>query len=283
MTGIDWQSLAVAALGAFFGALGAQIISSRYQTKQAVVVELNNVRATLTLCFSICNRFISLKRQLVRPMRNDYVQARQEYDDFNERAKTYVGPPRLIYELPADLKTFSMPAIPTAMLERELFEKISISGRALHAAIDLLGAIDGLEKSIGLRNDLIAEIHKRSPVPGQALTEMYFGIPTADGVTDERFSGSVIGIFDQTDDCIFFSHLLSKDLTIYGRQLRRRYAWRYRLRVPKIQGADWTIAEQQGLIPPDALYADWLRGFKAQRLTKWARLKAWLAIRQKLT
>ncbi len=273
-----FATLMTGAFGAFFGALGAQVITSRYQTKQSVVAELNSVRAALMLCFSICNRFVSLKRQLVLPMRNRYVQARQGYDQFAEQAKVHVGPPPLVHELPADLQTIPPVTLPSAILERQLFERISISGRALAAAVDLLGAFDGLKKTIGDRNDLIAELHKRSPIPPKELTELYFGITTADGVTDERFSATVDGIFRQTDDCIFFSRLLADDLTDYGRRLRRRYAWRYRLHIPKFVVADWSIAERQGLMPAATEYADWLRGFKT-RTTRVGRMWAWVKLR----
>ncbi len=273
-----FATLMSGAFGAFFGAVGAQVITSRYQTKQSVVAELNNVRAALMLCFSICNRFVALKRQLVLPMRNRYVHARQEYDLFKEQAQVHVGPARLVYELPADFRTISPVTLPSTILERQLFEKISISGRALAAAVDLLGAFDGLKKSIGDRNDLIAELHKRSPLPAKELTELYFGITTADGATDARFSATVENIFRQTDDCILFSRLLAGDLTDYGRRLRRRYAWRYRLRVPKFVAADWSIAERQGLMPEAAEYPDWLRGFKT-RTTWFGRAWAWLRLR----
>ena len=273
-----FATLMSGAFGAFFGALGAQVIASRYQTKQSVIAELNSVRAALLLCFSICNRFVSLKRQLILPMRNRYVQARQEYEQFSAQAQVHVGPPPLVYELAADLQTLPPLTLPTAVLERQLFEKISISGRALAAAVDLLGAFDGLKKTIGDRNELIAELHERSPIPPQELTELYFGITTADGVTDQRLSAAIEGIFRQTDDCIFFSRLLADDLVEYGRRLRRRYAWRYWRRIPKVVAADWSIAERQGLMPAAAEYADWLRGFKT-RTTWLGRIWAWLRLR----
>src|SRR5262249_49321540 len=152
-----------------------------------VVEELNAVRAALLLCFAISNRYIMLKGQHVRPMRNRYEQVRQEHDEFLERARTHRGPPPLAHDFHADLQTITPVLAPIQVLERYVFEKISIQGRALAAAVDLVGAIDGLEKAIAYRNDLIAQIHKESPVRPDLLAEQYFGLRNANGVIDERF------------------------------------------------------------------------------------------------
>jgi hypothetical protein len=262
-------TLASAAFGAFAGAW----INNRIQTKRTVVEELNAVRAALVLCFSISNRFISLKRQHVRPMRNRYVQARQEHDEFKERARTYRGPPPLVYNFRADLQTMTPVIAPIQVLERYVFEKISIRGRALAAAVDLVGAIDSLEKAIAYRNDLIAEVRKESPVQPDLLAERYFGLTNANGVTDERFKMNIEAIYNQTDDCIFFSRVLADDLLTYGNRLRRKNARKYRLGIPKLKGADWSRAQGQGLLPSDEAYASWLGGFKKEP-TRWQRLVA---------
>jgi len=235
---MDWQSLSetagqfvasgffdtmvVAALGAFFGAWGAQRVISRNQTKQAMITELNSVNAALALCFSICNHFISLKLQHVRPMRDKYTQAKQALDQFLEAAKTHKGPQQIGYTFEADLRTISPVKVPTEILERHVFEKISARGRAPIAAVSLVGAIDGLDKSIKYRNDLIAEFQK-APLPShEERAKMYFGLRTAAGVIDERFPSTVEGIYAQTDDCIFFSRILADDLLEYGTKLRVR-------------------------------------------------------------
>jgi hypothetical protein len=163
--------------------------------------------------------------------------------------------------------------VPIQVLERYVFEKISVRGRALAAAVDLVGAIDGFDKSVKYRNDLIAEIGKESPVQADLLMERYFGLRNANGVTDERFKVSLEAIYNQTDDCIFFSRILAADLLTYGNRLRQKNAWKYRLGVPKLKGVDWSTAEGQGLLPSDEAYASWLGGFRAER-TRWQRIVA---------
>jgi len=270
-----FDTVVAAAFGAFFGAWGAQVIISRNQTKQAVIAELNSVSAALMLCFSICNRFVSLKKQHVRPLRDQYMGAKRALDDFLEAAKTHTGPQPPVFEFSLDLRTITPVKVPTEMLNRSLFEKISIRGRALAAAVDLVGAIDGLDKTIRYRNDLIEEVQKGPPLSHEERAQKYFGQKTEEGIIDERFPSSVEGIYVQTDDCIFFSRILADDLFEYGMKLRNRYAWKFRLRTPKLSEADWSIAEKDGLIPPTEQYKNWLQGFK-KRPTTFNRLTIWV-------
>jgi hypothetical protein len=230
--------------------------------------------AALMLCFSICNRFVSLRKQIVQPMHDRYVQLQQEYDEYQKALKAHRGPPALVFDFRADLQTISAMKLPTEILERHVFEKISISGRALAAAVDLVGAIDGLDRSIKLRNNLIEEIQKAS-FPHKELLEKYLGLRTAADAIDEKFCASVDAIYRQTEDCIFFSRILADDLFEYGKKLRRRYAWKFRLGTPKLSKADWSMSERAGLIPTTEQYAAWLKGFR-KTPTKLGRLTAWI-------
>jgi hypothetical protein len=248
-------TLVTAAFGAFAGAWAA----NRIQTKRAVVTELNSVHAALVLCFSISNRYVSLKKQHVKGLHDRYIVAQQAH-----QRHVAAGGPR-VFELHADLQTITPVTVPTEVLQRYVFEKISISGRALAAAVDLVGAIDGLNTAIKYRNDLVMEFQKASPIPPSILAERYLGLRNADGATDERVRANVEAIYNQTDDCIFFSQILANDVLVYGKKLRRRYAWQFRLRTPKFSGADWTEARQAGLIPSDKQYENWLKGFKKTR------------------
>jgi hypothetical protein len=265
------QALFGGAFGALFGAWGAQLVISRGQRKQAIITELNSVRSARVLSFAIANRFMSLKRQHVRPMRNRFVQERQLYDAFVEQAATYVGPPTILFEFRVDLQTISPIDVPIRVLEKYVFERISLNARPLAAAVDLVGAIDGLAQSIERRNSLIAEIQQGPRIESLALAKRYFGILNDEGIVDQRFADSVDAIFKQTDDCIFFAKLLGEDLLPIGAKLRRRAGFLRRFRIAKFRPVDWTIAEQANLIPPNDQYADWLRGF-VRPPTFWQRL-----------
>jgi hypothetical protein len=213
------------------------------------------------------------------PMSARYEQAQREYKKFALKKRLRVGPDLPVFELHADLQTLTPPKMPAELLERCVFEKITIRGRALASAVDLIGAIDGLEKSIKYRNDLIAEIQKLSPVPPKLLAEKYLALKNEDGIIDEKFRASLTAIVNQTDDCIFFSQILADDLLTYGKRFRRKHSIGLRLGLPKLQQADWSVAKAHGLIPPAKLYASWLSGFK-ERKSPWKRFASWVSKRR---
>jgi len=257
---------------AAFGVLAGAWINSRIQTRKSVVEELNAIRAALSLCFSITNRFVNLKLQYVRSTRDRFAQDRQEYEEFKERARTHKGPPQLVYEFRGDLRTLSPITVPIQVLERCVYEKISVSGRALAALSDFTSAIDGLKESTKYRNEWIEEVRKEQ-LPDDLLAERYFGLINPTGMTDQRFKGNIEAIYSQTDDCIFFPLILAEDLSKRGNQLRRKNRWKYWFGLPKTMKADWSTARAQGLILKDDECALWLGGFKEEP-TRWQRIRA---------
>ena len=165
-------TLAAAAFGAFAGGW----VNSRIQTKKAIVTELNGVGATAMLCFSICNSAIGLKRQFITPMRDAYARARHERVQAALAAKYRAGQNVFNYQL--DLKIIMQPKMPTELLERYIFDRVSIRGRGLAAAVQLVASIDGLGKTIKFRNDIIEEFHKAN-YDEKTRAEKYFGLQTA--------------------------------------------------------------------------------------------------------
>lgn len=258
-------TLASAAFGAFAGAW----INSSIQAKKTAVAELNNVNSAIALCISMCNNSLAFKRQFVAPMHEAYERVRKEHDKTIAARREAQNAP---FGARAELQTLMPLKLPTEALERYVFEKISIRSRALAAAVQLVGSIDGLANAIESRNELIAEF-RETPVD-QRLAK-YLGLGSAEGVVDHRYRATVAGIFDQTNDCIFFSRTLAEDLLKYGRRLRRRHHRRFRFGLPKLDQLDWSRAEAGGLMPGAELYKPWLDGFKAAP-SSWSRLIAWL-------
>jgi chaperonin GroES len=258
-------TLASAAFGAFAGAW----INSRIQAKKTAVAELNSVNSAIALCVSMCNSSLAFKRQFVAPMHEAYERVRKEYDKTIAARREGLNAP---FNPRAELQTLMLPKMPTEAFERYVFEKISIRGRALAAAVQLVGSIDGLANAIKTLNELIAEF--RETPPDQRLAK-YLSLRSAEGVVDDRYRAAVAGIFDQTNDCIFFSRILAEDLLKYGHRLRVRYHRRFRFGLPKLDQADWSKAETAGLMPSAELYKAWLDGFKPAP-SSWRRLIAWL-------
>lgn len=255
-----WFEPSVSSLaGALFGAWGAQIAINRGQRRQAVTSELNSVNSALGLSFSMTNTFMGLKRQHVRPQADAFAKLEQSFEKF-EKARQ-AGPGPHVFEFIADWKTLGPPKVPIGTFEQLLFDKLSLKGRGMQAAVQLIAAVDGLENSMRERNDLIAEMCAEGQ-DKETVLYRYLGLP-ANGVTDARNKEYVVAITAQTDDCIFFSKLFFDDLVAYGRRLRRWGKWwSWFLWLPKVQGnVNWSKAKDDGLLPPDEAYKLWLVGF----------------------
>jgi hypothetical protein len=242
----NFATIVAGGFGAFFGAVGAQFIISRGQNRQAVVGELNNINAAVSLCTAVCNGFLGLKRQHAAA-----IGTRFEADLEAHRRGQVVQ---------FDLQTLSPVHSPIEQLERLAYEKISIRGRGIAAAVELGAAIRYLSISIAYRNELIEEFRKE-PLSEQEKINRYFGLQVQ-RVADQRFASNVKAICAQTDDGIFFSRILADDLVSYGARLRKRHRRKYLKPLPKIGAVDWSYAENLGLMPPRKAYKVWLRRFK---------------------
>jgi len=194
------DTLIAGAFGAFAGAVGAQVIISRGQNKQSLLSELNSVSAALMLSRSICNSFVSLKRQYVRPLQLAFEAANQQYERSLQTGQAL--------QIRSDLETFYSPRTPTDALETLVFEKIALRGRGLASAVQLVGAIEALDKIIEQRNSLINDFRVAAPMTLQTYAAKYLGMRDAHGVTDDRYPATLRGLGVLTDDCIFFSQLL---------------------------------------------------------------------------
>jgi hypothetical protein len=255
------KTAATAAFGLVIGAW----LTGRAQAKRRMIEELNALRAATAVCFSITNRALSLKRQIVRPMKERHDQAVAAFQTHQKG----------LLELALDLQTVSQLKFPSDVLERLVFEKTNIGEKGLAVSVALSGAIDDLRNSIGLRNELISEFREqREKMTELQRIELYVGVPRT-GEIDRRFGQNVQALYSQTDDCIFFSMLLADELRKYNNAVHSRNRFRFRLGRSKLLPADWTIAREAKLIPDESAYADWSRGFRRPPTT-WERLVGWI-------
>ncbi len=76
------------------------------------------------------------------------------------------------------------------------------------------------------------------------------------------------GLQNLTDDVIFFSHLLCKDLTIHGNKVLDKYKSQFKGTLENIHAIELSHEKTAGLIPSDEQYSDWLSGFQTQKQDK---------------
>lgn len=154
-----------------------------------------------------------------------------------------------------------MQRVPIEVLEAQVFEKLSVDGRPLALTAAIAGSLSNLDEALSKRNGLIAEFKSLQDAERAA---MYLGTTLPDGNVSTEYPDSVVGAYKYVDDIIFFSKLLCEDLHKHGIRLKNTHERKYGKGKQKVTEADFSLAEERGLLPDEAEYSDWLRGFVYQ-------------------
>lgn len=118
--------------------------------------------------------------------------------------------------------------MPIEILEKNAYEKISIKGRPLALISTIANSIETLRSSLDYRNSLIDKFKRLFPtIPEKSRLDYYFGFPLPGDSVNQEYFDSMKGIYQYTDDVIFFSSLLCDDLKLHGEALRKSYRKTY--------------------------------------------------------
>lgn len=253
-------SILGALAGAFFGAWGAQKISERSKRKDDLAKEIRNTNAAIALAFASTSTFIALMRQHVKPLKDRFDNKFIEYACLQTRIRVFRLPQQKPFELQFDFRSLTEVTPPLDTLKSQIFEKISLVGRPLILISVLQQSADGLVSCIRDRNSLLANYRARLARGNPELVYDYFGLPKPDGGTDQVYFDLLNAIYSQTEDGIFFSNLLAKDLIAHGDRIAAQYREEFGKGGPTINKP---IYHQYALdlIPPDGQYADFVSGF----------------------
>ncbi|MFZ1960036.1 MAG: hypothetical protein WAU63_02125 [Methylovirgula sp.] len=238
--------------GAFGGAWGAQRIAERSKDRAELLKELRNTNAAIVVAFSICNTLISAKKQHVKSLKENFEKARSDLIESQTRGG--------IFAFQADFRTLPEIDLPLAILQAQIFEKLSLEGRGLMLMTTLVQSVGGLNAAILRRNQLI-ELYKRNSLPRPVLPSLYFGLAQNDGHIDQEYPDLISAIYTQNDDSIFFSQLLCNDLIEHGEKIFGSYEKQFGNGAPRISKPDFSKAEKAELMPPTGNYTDWLNMF----------------------
>jgi hypothetical protein len=262
-----FTAIAGSCAGAFAGAWAAQRIAARGKEKDEFLAEIRNTSAATIVALSICNSFLSIKKQHVKRLKDTFEKQKADYLDRVQKyragqlAPNDTAPPILF-----DLQTLVLPpfALPLEALRHQLFEKISlVNRRPLMLAVSLSETVDGLNTSITNRNRLIAS-YQEAGLSADDLLPLYFGLPQGhDHVINQTYPALIDAIYRQTDDGVFYSMLLCEDLYAHNVELAARFKKRFGRAAPDtMDKPDFTTPASEGLIPNEADYADWLTLFR---------------------
>jgi hypothetical protein len=245
--------------GALGGALGAQHIIERTNRRAELLRELRNTNAAIMIGFSIVNAALALKKQHVQPMYEQFAAHKAALAKFNaDRAAGQLAQGAQ-FPFVADLRSFPHPILPIETLKGLLFEKISAQGRALALLSVIEQSLVGVREAV-LRRDALTQRFQSGEIPNQQVPFYYFGLPLPSG-TNQEYPDLIAAIHEYLDDLGFFAVLLCEDLVAHGESVRTTFTEKFGKDAPKVSTVDFSGPREAGLLPPEANYADWLKGF----------------------
>lgn len=242
--------------GAFAGAYGAQRIAERAKFRDQLLKEMRVTNTVITLSFGIANSLLALKKQHVMPLIKDFDTEKAAFFEFDTKFKQGLISRTSEYHFRANLMSLSLQHLPVDILQKEIFEKLSLSGRPISLATTLSQTLHNLQSSLAGRNQQI-ESYKANGI----TAEKYFGLPN-NGQVDEMYSSLMKAIYMQTDEGIFYSHLLCQDMNKHGKDLLKRFNKHFKNGAPTISNVDFSASEIEGLMPDAKNFSDWFTAFR---------------------
>lgn len=265
--------------GAYFGAWAAQRNAERSKLRDELKKEIREVNSALVVTASVVNVSSALKKQYIKPLKDSYDNDCQRFETY--KAKSKAGIPQPPFKLQANFLSLQELTPPIGALKDIVMGKLSATGRALAALSALTEALESLNYSITKRNDLMERIKVGDLPPGAQAHHMYFGIPYAPDQCNGEYGGYIEALSLHTDSSIFFGVKLFQDLEQHGARLAKKHKEKFGGSAPSITSADWSKGSEEGMIPKDEEYENWLSGFTEKNNDEASKtVKAWRQLKE---
>ncbi len=256
-------SLLGAAAGACLGVVVATRLVRQRQRREELATEIRSTNVATMVALSICHKVLSLKRMHVLPLSTKFATDMAAWNEFVRQRRTGERQGNTPPPLSIDLRTVPSLTFPVVTLQRQLFDKITLSGRSLALMTTLSETAGWLTNANAKRNELIDQIRRLPNAAG--VSQIYFGAPSAAGVSDAAYPEAVASVVGYTDDLIYFSSTLANDLAAHGLALRAAWVKEFGAKhVPEVTAVDFAAARSNGLMPDASKYAEWLAGLDRQ-------------------
>jgi hypothetical protein len=253
-------SLLGAAAGACTGAAVATRLVARRQRRDDLAAEIRSTNVATMVALSICHKALGLKRGHVLPLAERYASDRAGFIEFARQRRTGERQGNAAPPVVLDPRAVPSLTFPIVTLQRLLFDKISMFGRSLALMTTLSETAGWLTNANAKRNELLDRAH-RIANPAE-LAQFYFG-GSAPATRD--YPDTLQAVVDRTDELIFFSATLCHDLAAHAQSLRQAWTREFGVRdLPEITAVDFTAARQNGLMPAEERFAEWLAGLDRQ-------------------
>ncbi len=255
-------SLLGAAAGACAGAVLATRLVARRQRREELGAEIRSSNVATMVALSICHKALSLKRTHVLPLTTRFQADIAVWNEFVRQRRTGERQGNAAPSIAIDARVVPSLAFPIVTLQRLLFDKISLSGRALALMTTLSETAGWLTNANARRNELLEQIGRLPP--GADAAQAYFGTSASHG-TGTDYPGTVASVASHTDELIYFSATLASDLAAHAHALRATWTKEFgRRHAPEATAVDFTAARQNGLMPEDGKFAEWLASLDRQ-------------------
>jgi hypothetical protein len=251
---VFFGAVAGSLFSSFAGAYGAQRIAERGKAREELLKEIRATNTALIVAFGICNSLLAMKKQLAKPMKERFDSGKANCLGLMEERKAGLIPPNTIFRFNADLQSLPKVLLPVDILQRQAFESLSLVGRPVALVTTLRQTVEALNESIEMRNrwiDAVKETGKEVPV------EIYFGLPYGGGHINLELANYIEAIHAHTEGGIHFGYLLCRDLREHGLEARKQFQKSFRGEGPRINEPLFKRAEEEGLMPDPAQFADW--------------------------
>ena len=154
---------------AFAGAWGAQFIAERSRKSSETLKALRGANAAITTAHSISNKCLSAKKTHIKSLKESLEKQKSEFNQFEEDRKNGLITGPLIFQFKADLQELPLLVLPIELLEKLVFEQISVNSRTLSLTISLVDSLQSLNISIRNRNEFIEELREKVHIVGYDL------------------------------------------------------------------------------------------------------------------
>ncbi len=250
-------SFASALAGAYAGAAAAQRQIERSRNREELLKELRSTNAAVMVSFTICNTALGVKKQLVLPLYERFIQDRAAFLAFLEQRRTGQRQGNAPFVFTADLHEFQAPVLPTETLKHLVFDRISAFGKPLGLVSLVENAAIGLGAAVAKRSRLIERFAEHRP-PESEWPWHYFGERLQSGHTHKEYADLVEVMHSYTNDVIFFSAQLCGELVEHGKAVRTGFNKRFGKGAPHVSEPDFSGPRKTGLFPPESDYSSWL-------------------------
>lgn len=150
------------------------------------------------------------------------------------------------FKFDVDLKILLPQVTALPMLEKLMYERLSLSGGAVNLFSLMAQSYGNLNSALASRTQQIEELRLKKVKDPQELAAVYFGLSDEQGHTDTRFRDTVHAISLYTDDTLFFAMFLTNEMVKHATRLSDRG----RKGFPQPVRPDFQMIADLGMLPP---------------------------------